>query len=144
MPIDSWGARRDRLLPHHRGRDLGLGDTLMGLGIFRPSGGGAPSGCQRPSGGVPRAPEPNPAAFTIRATTEINGWTIVLAHYPGCTTYEGTKLLVYPCSRAVVLAQARLDPHFGERAGELFPVARLEPTDRGRDLALLICRTRAM
>lgn len=89
---------------------------------------------------TPLPPEPDPRRWEILESTDIDGWCVVLARYPGCTTYEGRKLLVYPCSSESVRAQTLLDPHFLEDQGLLSPVARFEPTTRGRRLAEALCQ----
>lgn len=88
---------------------------------------------------APRPPEPDASKFEILETEEISGWTIALVRYPACTTYEGKKLLVYETSAKEVRSQALLDPHFLGQPGVLSPVARFEPTDRGRELARIVC-----
>jgi hypothetical protein len=57
--------------------------------------------------------------------------------YPGCTTYEGRKILVFENSNLFELrVRDRIDPHF---SGKSFaPVARFEPTDRGWKLARIV------
>lgn len=105
----------------------------MGLNLFRSSSGGTQ---------YPVAPEPKPDDFRIVSAVEVNGWSVVMADYPGCTTFQGRKLMVYACLPDQVRAQARLDPHFSDRAGELFPIARFEPTPAGICLAYLVCENR--
>jgi hypothetical protein len=113
----------------------------MGLKLFNVSP-TPPSPRRKMSEGVtaPRPPEPDPARWEILETRDLNGWCIVLAHYPGCTTYEGRKLLVYSYRSSEVRAQTLLDPHFLQKPGQLSPIARFEPTERGWQLAELVCR----
>lgn len=99
-----------------------------------------PIGAPGSGGGyAPQPPEPDARKFEILQAQEINGWTIAIVHYPGCTTYDGKKLLVFPCSSQKVRAQKLLDPHFLESNDVLSPVARFEPTKRGIELATLLC-----
>lgn len=119
-----------------------LGSPTKGLGSS-PKLFGASSG----SGGAATytaspAPEPDASQFEILDTEEISGWTIALVRYPACTTYEGQKLLVYATTAAEVRSQALLDPHFLGKQDVLSPVARFEPTDRGRELARIVCTAR--
>jgi hypothetical protein len=87
----------------------------------------------------PPAPEPDASKFEILDTEEMFGWTIALVRYPACTTYDGKKLLVYESTAEEVRSQTLLDPHFLGQQGVLSPVARFEPTERGRELARIVC-----
>jgi len=119
----------------------------MGFRIFSPTKGLGSSpnmifGASSNSGGsytAPPAPEPDASRFEILETEGISGWTVALVRYPACTTYEGQKLLVYAASADEVRSQKLLDPHFLGQGGVLSPVARFEPTDRGRELARIVC-----
>ncbi len=101
-----------------------------------------PSGKRVSPCATPKAPEPNPLLWEILETTDIDGWCVALVRYPGCTTYEGKKILVYACSSRRVRAQTKLDPHFLGDQGAFSPVARFEPTTRGRRLAEALCQVR--
>ena len=121
----------------------------MGLGIFGSSGSSAEkwSGSMAMDGGsavglTPQPPEPNPKKFQILEVHEVNGWTVAIVHYPGCTTYGGRKCLVFDCGANVVQDQAVLDPHFLERSDMLSPIARFEATKRGTALAKNLCKVR--
>jgi hypothetical protein len=98
------------------------------------------------SGGIvdsePKPPEPNAKKFEVLEAKSVNGWTVAVIHYPGCTTYEGKKCLVFACPPGVVKRQELLDPHFLEREDRLSPIARFEPTERGIDLAIQLCTNR--
>jgi len=48
--------------------------------------------------------------------------------------------MVFDVPASVVYEQKRLDPHFLQQDNLLSPVARFEPTERGMELAELICR----
>ncbi len=81
-------------------------------------------------------PNPNPARWIIESETRYpNGWVVALVFYPGCTNYEGRKILVFDDGdRYDFLVRHKiLDPHFDDRCYS--PVARFEPTARGVDLA---------
>jgi hypothetical protein len=117
----------------------------VGIRLLSSSGSKPPSGKPGCSPGPdPLPPEPNPARWTILETTDINGWCVVSVHYPGCTTYEGNKLLVYACTSDVVRSHKILDPHFLDdlRPERIYPIARFEPTAQGRRLAELLCQIR--
>ena len=117
----------------------------MGLGIFGRSGNRAEEWSGRmvmrsAGNSAPQPPEPNPKQFKILNLHEINGWTVAIIHYPGCTTHKGKKCLVFACDAKTVRNQAILDPHFLERNDRLSPVARFEPTKRGIALAKKLCQ----
>lgn len=63
------------------------------------------------------APNPDPKNFTIKA---VNLWQhkrsicVVEVNYPGCTTFEGNKILVYEAELKVFSNPSYLDPHFTE------------------------------
>lgn len=94
------------------------------------------------SGGSPHPspPEPDPKRFEILELQEVQGWTVALVRYPGCTTYRGLKLMVYAVAPDRVRGQFELDPHFLEGEDALSPVARFPPTEEGRRLAEWTCR----
>jgi len=88
-------------------------------------------------------PMPDPANYSIISVVEIGYYTIVGVHYPGCTTFEGKKILVFHCISEDDLQKhddqrLPLDPHFSEKEG-VFPVARFEPTERGWKMANNFC-----
>lgn len=87
--------------------------------------------------GDPPAGNPNPANFQILTVMEVRDFLVVEAKYPGCTTYEGRKLLLFQgVSREQLLSWKKLDPHFHSEADA--PIARFEPTARGYKMALTI------
>lgn len=81
----------------------------------------------------------NPDPYNWRALNHevVNGYLIVMAHYPDCNNYEGVKVMVF--EKGVTLddlkAQAGLDPHFADYSDLHHPIARFEPTKRGWDYA---------
>lgn len=113
---------------------------LFDFGSANTAGGSGKPGCS--AGTAPKPPMPDPEKFRILKLEGVNDWSIAEVHYPACTTYGGRKLLVYAAPPGVVKRQAILDPHFLERDDRLSPVARFEPTTRGRALAKLLCQYR--
>ena len=121
----------------------------MGIKIFsegpkdysRPIGALSPDWTE-PASYNPQPPEPDARKFTIREAKGVNGWTVAIVNYPGCTTYDGNKCLVFACPPGVVTRQELLDPHFLERGDMLSPIARFEPTPRGIELAIQLCANR--
>lgn len=93
----------------------------------------------RSSGATTGAPVPDAKHFRILDLVEVSGWTVAVVHYPGCTTYEGCKLLVYDVPPERVREQTILDPHFLQREDRLSPVARLAPTEEGLRMARWLC-----
>lgn len=87
---------------------------------------------------------PDPANFKIEQITETANYTVAEIRYPDCKNYEGLKVLVYEGRvRDALLAAKTIDPHFEHpmfNQNGLAPVARFEPTDRGRALAMMIAR----
>ena len=77
---------------------------------------------------------PDPASFKIQRFLTIGRYTAVQVRYPTCTNYQGQKILVYEVPREQLEGRKTLDPHFGDK-GDLAPVARFEPTDKGWNLA---------
>jgi hypothetical protein len=84
---------------------------------------------------------PNPRRFEIKLTEKHGPFLIVLIHYPDCRNYEGWKLLLYVnVSKKELLKRTELDPHFCDKPGHLAPVARFEPTERGRSYARSVAK----
>lgn len=113
-------------------------------------GHGSTSTCSGPSGIVAKDPpteapaptsepepqNPDPRRFSIGTIYERgkkrNRYAAVLVEYPGCTNYEGKKVLVFKgVSKKRILEADKLDPHFCDHKGCISPVARFEPTHRG-------------
>ena len=76
--------------------------------------------------------KPDPYKFTILEREIVNCYTIVLAKYEGCITFNGEKLML--CDAIIPYDIETLDPHFIEGH---HVVARFEPTERGKKLAKL-------
>lgn len=78
----------------------------------------------------PQPPNPNPYNFRLIKQEDRNGHSILLVHFPGCTTYKGYKVIL---TRTLWEGGDTMDPHF---IGEEHPVlARFEPTKQGWNLA---------
>lgn len=89
-------------------------------------------------GSRPVSPNPDPANFTVVRCRSVGPNCVAEVIYPGCTTYEGRKVLVYKgVTSDDLMAARRLDPHFHEREGEFAPYARFEPTEAGWRSAVL-------
>lgn len=107
----------------------------MGLGI-------GPRCSGNPCEPAAVAPNPNPGRFKILKEQVIGKYLVLLVEYPGCTNYEGKKLLVYEGwkSSAGLLFHNlyRLDPHFADNVGA--PIARFRPTEESLELIERMCR----
>lgn len=97
----------------------------MGLSIARLS----------PNYERPANPNPNPLNFEIKEYHQRGDNLIVLVHYPGCTNFEGNKILVLRDTRIPEIC-ARLDPHFC-KGSKL--ITRFVPTWEGLQMALQLC-----
>lgn len=87
-------------------------------------------------------PNPDPKLFRVVKHFAKKGHLALLVNYPGCTNYEGDKVLVYRNTRlAELLAQGTIDPHFSQNPHYLSPCARFEPTKQGWRLALNLLNT---
>lgn len=79
-------------------------------------------------------PNPDPAKFDILDAMEFPGSsrtvTVLEVQYPGCTTHDGRKILVYEARVRELFALTTLDPHFLET--ERSPIARFPATEEGR------------
>lgn len=82
---------------------------------------------------------PNPKNFKIEKMIELEN-TYAEVRYPDCTTFEGLKVLVFKGRVAEkLLAATEIDPHF-DNAGMLSPIARFEPSEYGKWLAIQITK----
>ncbi len=85
------------------------------------------------------APFLDPKNFNILETARVGNGLIALVHYPGTTTFEGNKVLVFDNVTPNQLRSAKtLDPHFCEfkhLPGVFVPIARFENSRKGRKLA---------
>lgn len=92
---------------------------------------------------TPQPPNPNPKNFKIMAGSVFeNKRTIIMLEvfYPGCTTLDGIKILVYECDFEKFLpflSKKDLDPHFLDpHDSRLSPIARFPATEEGIEDAL--------
>lgn len=108
----------------------------MGVGPFRSSsfcGCGQVDVMAQPREKQPGNPDPQ--EFSIVSIEQRGYYLICTVDYPGCTNYEGRKILVLAGVSEQQLKSAKmLDPHFCE-AAHISPVARFEPTTRGLHMA---------
>jgi len=82
----------------------------------------------------PLPPNPDPHTFTIERVKQTGDYVSVLVHYPGCTNYEGRKILVLAgITEPQLRAMRVLDPHFLENGPV---IARFRPDELGWELAL--------
>ena len=81
--------------------------------------------------------DPNPARFEIVSVESFGSHVVATVRYPDARNFDGVKVAVYRATDAELRAAKWLDPHFSEKPGPLVPVARYEPTERGRALARL-------
>jgi len=83
--------------------------------------------------GVTTPPNPDPKCFKVLGSVEHGDYTVAAVHYPGCTAFNGVKILVW---RDWVDSDIRhcghLDPHFGIHT--LAPDARFAPTPQAMDM----------
>ena len=94
--------------------------------------------------------QPNPNNFVIEDMHTVQKgsqlWVIVALHYPDCTNYEGRKILVfYGVTTKTIMNAKVLDPHFCDNPRHTgpIPIARFEPTDRGKHMAIEFCNMMA-
>ena len=85
-------------------------------------------------------PNPNPLVFSVLRSRQIGNNLLVEVEYPGCTNFEGRKIMVYlNATIRELLAQGSIDPHFSSSTRHLSPYARFRPTRSGWDDAILFC-----
>lgn len=84
----------------------------------------------------------DPGKFIIMRLESVGRFTILHSKYPDCINYEGNKILVYEnISARDLVDQRRLDPHFCDHKECVAPIARFEPTQRGWEMAITLCKT---
>lgn len=80
----------------------------------------------------PAPPNPDPANYVIQNSLQLDNYLILRIKYPGCTTFEGVKILVYENATLEQLQkQGTIDPHFSDNKAFLSPVARFAPDEKG-------------
>ena len=79
---------------------------------------------------------PDPTKFVIRKKEIVNGYPILVVHYPDVLNYEGIKVLMYDKNFDLRLISERIDPHFFKEGDS--PIARFEPTAAGIAMAHIL------
>lgn len=98
----------------------------MGLHLFGSTSAG------RCESGTPAPGDPDPTRWRILSVEHLGNYVLAEIQYDGATNYGGRKLALYRCIPADLVLADRLDPHFADIPGPRVPVARFEPTERGR------------
>ncbi|AXQ69257.1 hypothetical protein HOU02_gp468 [Caulobacter phage CcrBL9] len=83
--------------------------------------------------------DPDPVKWKLIREQRSGRGLVLEIDYPGCTNYEGRKVLVfqaYSLDEITKKNKGWLDPHFLNDPKLISPVARFEPTDRGWRMAL--------
>ena len=89
---------------------------------------------------VPDPRNPDPKNFRIVHSMKVGKYVILKVKYPGCTSFEGKKLLVYrDVGLRKLLASTELDSHFCDDPTHPSPVARFRPDDQGWGDAMRFC-----
>ena len=110
----------------------------MGLRLFNSM---SSCGMSRPAPTPPTLPNPDPRSFVIQHHVKMGNMVILIVVYPGCTTFEGRKILVFRgVSLRKLLALKELDPHFCDDPAHPSPVARFRPDDQGWEDAVRFCQ----
>ena len=78
-------------------------------------------------------PMPDPLRFEIVDVAHYDNAHVLHVYYPGCTNYEGVKILVLPGKYEL---RTSLDPHFSKEEGS--PIARFKPDETGWALACAV------
>ena len=85
--------------------------------------------------------EVNIKEFKITTICAFGDWVYVEVNYPGCANYEGNKILVYYKVKPADISNAKeIDPHFSN-TNAIKPIARFEPTEYGKLLALHLVKS---
>lgn len=104
----------------------------MGIGPGRKS-------CYGSSNNVIVKLNPDPKNFKIQKLLELEN-TYVEVLYPDAKNYEGLKVMVFKGQVAKeLLALTELDPHF-DNSDKLSPIARFEPSEFGKWLAMQVTK----
>jgi len=88
------------------------------------------------------ASNPDPSRYKIIEYYEHSNNLLIKARYPNCENYEGIKILLYRnLTIQDLMSQKLIDPHFSDRTDYKSPFIRLEPTEQGWRMGVLICKT---
>ena len=88
-----------------------------------------------------KLPNPDPTKFEIRNSHFINDLVILEVLYPGCTNYEGRKVLVFKkdvYDKLIAKSPVVMDPHFTDKG--FAPIARFAPTQEGWDNGIIFMK----
>jgi hypothetical protein len=96
------------------------------------------SSCVVKSASVFDSRNPDPENFRIVRYTEKNNHTLVEVHYPNCTNFNGTKILLIAASYEQIKKLKELDPHFIEEGSKVNIIARFRPTTQGWGLGQMM------
>lgn len=79
---------------------------------------------------------PDPDNWELLEDKQYGLFIALKVRYPNCTNREGVKVMVYRATLSQLVRQKSLDPHFGDKEGYHYPIARFEPNDNGWKNAL--------
>lgn len=82
-------------------------------------------------------PNPKPDKYQVLEVVEDGKYLLMKLKYDGCTTYEGTKVLLFENVKLIDLMNQKLiDPHFSDDRMYKYPMARFVPTKDGWNAGL--------
>lgn len=85
----------------------------------------------------PDTPNPDPHNYEVLWTSSVGAYLVLEVRYPDATSYEGKKILLFENVQLGQLhKQGFIDPHFSDVTGVISPIARFEPTIKGRTMAV--------
>ena len=84
-------------------------------------------------------PNPNPGIFKIVSILQVNDYVVALINYPGCTTHNGNKVLVFKGTEQEILNRKVIDPHFLD--GDESLLARFPATLNGYKMAIFFANS---
>ncbi len=90
-----------------------------------------------------KIPNPDPENYEYIRHVLIDNYLILELHYPDCTNYEGTKILVFDkgVTFKQLTKQVAIDPHFSDNDSKISPIARFVPTEKGFEMAISFVRS---
>lgn len=87
---------------------------------------------------------PDPCNFKVLFREQQYRFLIIFVQYPGCSNFEGTKILVYEnVTWEQLKSQGDMDPHFSHSLCKHSPIARFVPTPKGLLYARKFCESAA-